>query len=273
MSAPTLPRRQRRPVGYWLGAIGRPLVALIRGVTAPIGIAAAVLVQAARPLTWRPAVRHETMRHLAEFCLGNMTRVMMLGGIVGVGLVAQAIYWLQYAGQIDLVGSVVVVLLVREIGPLLVGVVMVGCAGSVIAMDVARQSESGQLRAMDAMGIDPFVYVVLPRAVALAVTSFTLTIFFIVGAMATGIATGLATGQAVRSLGEMLTLIPDAMAAPDYLLLPLKTMTIGLFVAIVSAESALGRRREAGNLALLPRTFVRGMVAVLLIMGVSNVLA
>ena len=51
-------------------------------------------------------------------------------------MVSQALYWLGEAGQQELIGPVLVTVLVREITPLLVGIIVLGRSGVVILSEI-----------------------------------------------------------------------------------------------------------------------------------------
>src|SRR4029077_12161224 len=85
-----------------------------------------VLLEARRPGSWRRPVRLEFRRALHQAAGGGMATTLVTAGLTGLALVAQAIYWLGLAGQQELEGSLIVTVLVRELTPLLTGMVLLG---------------------------------------------------------------------------------------------------------------------------------------------------
>jgi len=81
-------------------------------------------------------------------------------------VISQLTRELKGIGATDLIGTVIVVAIVRELGPLLTALVVVGRSGTAIAAELATNQVMGEVRALEFMGIDPKQYLVLPRFVA-----------------------------------------------------------------------------------------------------------
>ena len=84
------------------------------------------------------------------------------------------------------VGRVLVLVLVRDLAPVLVGLIVLGRSGTVAMVELGALRQGGQLRRLDAMGIDPLIYFLMPRTLAITVATFTLTILFIAVALSVG---------------------------------------------------------------------------------------
>jgi phospholipid/cholesterol/gamma-HCH transport system permease protein len=184
-------------------------------------------------------------------------------------MIGQALYWLNIAGSTDLLGSILVLVLVREIAPVLVGLMIVGRSGAVVLIELATLRAGGQYRTLDAQGIDPFTYLVLPRVLGLSLSTFCLTMVFITTALVVGHLTGTLLGIARTSFIAFLDSVLRSMHPTDYALLPVKTLAIGFAVGIVSCHTALGRPWTAAEVGrLIPRGFVRAVIAVFIVSGV-----
>jgi phospholipid/cholesterol/gamma-HCH transport system permease protein len=257
-----------------LAGIGRPFVVSAHWLLLLAGLATAVLVEASRPASWRRTVRAEFHRTLAVAGVGSLPTVLIAGMLFGLAMVYQALYWLERAGQQDLLGTVLVTVLVRELAPVLVGLIVVGRAGAVMLYELGRIRAGRQYDLLRGLGIDPFYFLTLPRAVALALAVFCLTVLFIVTALLAGFLAGSLLGAVQLGLWDFLDRVLRAMGPSTYLLVPLKTLTIGFAVGLVSSATALRSVQSATEMArLLPNGYVRGVLACLLISGaVSMVL-
>jgi len=107
-----------------LGAIGRPVVSAARWLLEVGGMVAAVAVHATRGATWRPTVRQAFVLAARDAILGALPATLLLSLLVGLGLLYQALYWLEAAGQASMIGRVIVWVLVRELAPALVALVL-----------------------------------------------------------------------------------------------------------------------------------------------------
>ena len=171
-------RRRQNPVRMVLGAIGRWTIALLRPLIALSSMAVAVLWQGCRPLNWRRTLTNEFTRQCHRVGIGSLPFILLSGLLIGLAMVVQFLYWLALVGQRGLIGEVIVLILVREIAPLLVALIVVGRSGSVNMVELGHMRTSGQLRMLDAQGIDPFLFFIVPRSLATAVSMFCLTVFF-----------------------------------------------------------------------------------------------
>jgi phospholipid/cholesterol/gamma-HCH transport system permease protein len=256
-----------------LGWIGRGTRRRAWLVVTIFALAGGVAIDALRPSAWRRPARAAFRQALRQAAGGAFSTVLVTGVLVGLGMVAQAHYWLGMAGGRDLVGRVLVVVLVREVTPLLIGFVMLGRSGTVIAVELGAMATGGQLHALRTQGLDAFRLLVLPRTVALAVAAFTLGILFVATALVAGWLTGSLAGLVKRSPAEFLDNVLIAMEAKDFLILPLKLVVIGALVALTAAVTGLFCDRRDDAASLLPQGFVRGVLALLLASGVLSLAA
>lgn len=259
-----VPRRVR----LFLHAIGAPVLRAVRAVVLGLGVAFAVLRQAARPVNWRRTVRAEFHRVLRQAAPEALPTVLVTGAIVGLVMVYQALYWLQIAGEITKVGRVLVLILVRDLAPVLVGLIVLGRSGTVALAELGAMQHSGQVRRLDAMGIDPLIYFFMPRVLAITIATFALTILFIATALTTGYLVGLSLGVIRITFAGFLDNVVRAMEPWDFLVLPVKSLAIGFAIGFICCFVALTPGRTGPDMtALLPRGFVRAVLSVLVVAG------
>lgn len=61
-------------------------------------------------------------------------------------VVSQAAYWLGYAGMAQMTGSILVSVLVREIAPILVGIILMGRSGMLSLTEIGMMVLGGEVR-------------------------------------------------------------------------------------------------------------------------------
>jgi phospholipid/cholesterol/gamma-HCH transport system permease protein len=203
----------------------------------------------------------------------NVPAVAVAGILVGLSLVAQGMYWLDQLGEQDLVFRIIAVVLIREIAPLLVGLLALGRGGLLILDELSELRRGGQCRALDRQGIDPFLTLVMPRTCALALSSFCLTMVLLVVAFGAGYATGSLLGVTQRSPLEFTAETFAIIGTAGYAVLPIKTLGIGLAIGVVCCLTAMEERGEArAERALIPIGFMRSVLAVFVVSGLVSVL-
>jgi len=261
-----------RPVGL-TATVGQWTIHLVWGLIQMTGIAVAVIRQSLRPLTWRRTVRAELLEQCLQVGLRALPFIVVTGSLVGFGLVYQAIYWLDFIGHTEFTGPILVIVLVREVAPLFVALIVIGRSGSVIIVELGNMRIDGQIRMLDAQGIDPFLFLIVPRVVAVSVCMFSLTVVFIAVALGSGFLTGNALGSMNLTLQQFIIGILTEMDFAEIAMVPLKTFSIGFVVALIVCTTGLSvtvSRTEL--LATLPRGITKSVLAALLISGLLTLL-
>jgi phospholipid/cholesterol/gamma-HCH transport system permease protein len=259
-------RRLLALIGGWMIGLGRQPVHFLSD-------AIAVLWQSRRPITWRRPIRAEFMRQCYQAGTRALPFIVVSGIFVGFGIVAQALLWLDVFGGTALFGGFLSVVLVREIAPVLVGLIVIGRSGSMILVELGTMKTQGQVHMLDAQGIDPFLYLVLPRVLALSICMFCLTIAFVAVALVAGFVSGTLVGVTKFTFLDFIQRAVGSMGRHEYALLTAKTLIIGFVVALISCKDALALNGSAvGVLGILPRSFAKSVLATFMISIVLTIL-
>jgi phospholipid/cholesterol/gamma-HCH transport system permease protein len=240
--------------------------------TAAVG--AAVLRQMIRPVTWRRTVRMEFMRFMAISGLQSIPAVTVTAVLAGLGLLSQALYWLEQVGQNEEITQIILTILVREVAPLTVGLLAIGRSGLIILSELSRMREEGRLRALDAQGLDPLLLLVLPRVLALSLSTFCLTILFVTVAPLAGMLAALALGITRQPVDQILLNILGIIGSAGYAILPLKSLGIGFMVGLATCVTALehSASRDEAATTLLPAGFFRALLLTLVVNGLLSMM-
>src|SRR6202030_3671918 len=108
--------------------------------------------------------------------------IILIGGFTGMVLGLQGYNTLRRFGSEGALGTVVALVLVRELGPVLAAIMLTARAGSAMAAELGSMQASEQIDALTVMAINPVQYLVSPRMLA-GVFSFPLltAIFDVIG--------------------------------------------------------------------------------------------
>jgi phospholipid/cholesterol/gamma-HCH transport system permease protein len=229
-----------------------------------MALAAGIVLEAGRPGSWRRPVRREFWRILHLALTGSLLSTCFLAVLGGLGMVYQALYWLRILGEEQSIGNILVTVLVREVAPLLVGIILLGRAGSVTLTELGNLQSENQIRALESQGVDPFLFLIMPRGAAFALASYTLGIIFVLATLFVGFVAGSLFGVGEVSIWSFLDNVLLATAQSDFVLFPTKMLAIGLMVAATVCMTALSAEPEDGLGKLMARGFVRGILAVML---------
>ena len=89
--------------------------------------------------------------------------ILVSGLFVGMVLALQGYETLQRFGASESLGVLVALSLVRELGPVVAGLLFASRAGSAITAEIGLMKATEQLSAMEMMAVDPIARVVAPR--------------------------------------------------------------------------------------------------------------
>jgi phospholipid/cholesterol/gamma-HCH transport system permease protein len=96
---------------------------------------------------------------------------------IGITLAMQGAHELARMGATGYVPDLVAMSLLRELGPLLVGVVVIGRSGSAVTAELGTMKVSEEIEALEVMAINPVRFLVVPRFIAMMVMLPVLTVF------------------------------------------------------------------------------------------------
>ena len=118
----------------------------------------------------------------AVYDSGVLSVALVCASAVTVGFVLglQLYNTLARFGAEDSLGTAVGLSLIRELGPVLTGLLVTGRAGSAITAEIGAMRSSQQLDGLRMMAIDPVHFIVMPRALALAFVMPLLSAIFVV---------------------------------------------------------------------------------------------
>ncbi len=146
-----------------LARIGRTGIAF----TQSLGQSALLLWMA---LTAPPDRLSREFRRLVQqlYFIGvNSVLIVMLSGLfIGMVLALQGYTVLSRFGAVEALGQLVSLTLLRELGPVVAGLLFAGRAGSAITAELGFMKATEQLSALEMMGVDPLAHVLRPRLLA-----------------------------------------------------------------------------------------------------------
>ncbi len=122
------------------------------------------------------------LRQVRFFGNKSLIVVIFTGAFSGMVLALQGFYALNKFGAEALLGPVVALSLIRELGPVLCALMVTGRAGSAVTAEIGIMKITEQIDALTVMAVNPIKYVVVPNILAGIVTFPLLTaIFDVVG--------------------------------------------------------------------------------------------
>lgn len=107
----------------------------------------------------------------------SMPVILITGAFVGMVLAVQAIEQFRAVGLEERMGAVVNISVVRELGPVLAGIMLAGRVGGALTAELGTMNVTEQIDALRSMGVDPIRYLVVPRFLACFLLTPILTVY------------------------------------------------------------------------------------------------
>jgi phospholipid/cholesterol/gamma-HCH transport system permease protein len=216
----------------------------------------------------QPRVRREISR--AGVALLPMFLFLALA--LGFLVVGQTVSVLSKVGAMNYLGSAMVIVIVRELGPLLAAMLVLARVGTANVIELGTARALGEVEALEALGIDPVHYLIVPRVIGMSLGVFALTVYLILGALGSGCLFAFLQNVPLTP-GDYFRQIAEALGWLDFALLALKTLAFGFFIAIVTCYHGLAqplRLEDVSRVAV--RAVTQGVIVCVLIDAVFIVL-
>ena len=256
-----------------LSSIGTTLIGQARHLLFQAGFSAAVLRLMFSPSTWSEPVRNVLARQILFTSVEAVRFTLMTGLVIGVSIGAQLQVWLGKAGQSDLLAPALIAILLREAGPLITNLILIGRSGTAMASEIATMRVSGEVDVLDAQGIEPMRYLVVPRALGMMVSVFSLTVLFTAATLVAGYAMSALMGATNQRPLAFFGSLARVVELRDVFNLLAKTLIPGFMTATLCCTEGLSVKGAATEIPqATTRGLTRAITALLVTSAVVSVL-
>jgi phospholipid/cholesterol/gamma-HCH transport system permease protein len=209
----------------------------------------------------QPRIRQEI--HRSGVALLPMFLFMALG--LGFLVVGQTVAALAKVGAINYLGSTMVFVVVRELGPMLTAMLLLARVGTAHVIELGTARALGEVEVLETLGIDPVHYLIVPRVLGMMAGMFSLAVYLIIGTLLTGYLCAFIQDVPLTP-GEYCQELVRALDWLDFVLLGLKTLVFGFFIAIVACYHGLAqplRLEDVSRVAI--RAVTQGVIVCVLV--------
>lgn len=180
------------------------------------------------------------LEHLARSGLFLLPMASFLALALGLIVIGQTVSLLTRVGVTQLLGTVMVSAIVRELGPLLAAGLVLCRAGAANVVELGTARAQGEVESLESLGIDPIHYLVVPRVVGMALGMFSLTVYLIIGAILSGYLWAFLQDVPLRP-GDYFRQLAEALNGLDFVLLGAKTFAFGTTIAVITCYHGLAQ--------------------------------
>lgn len=108
----------------------------------------------------------KTFDHMNRIGVESFNIIILTGSFTGMVFALQSYIGFQRVGGEQFIGAVVALGLIRELGPVLSGLMVTGRAGSAITAEIGTMQITEQIDALKTLRINVFQYLIVPRMLA-----------------------------------------------------------------------------------------------------------
>jgi len=201
------------------------------------------------------------------------TGVQALKVVTLVSLALGTIVIVESGSQMELLGGVhfvitiLVLVIIRELGPLLTAFIVIGRSGTAIATELGNMIVAHELEAIQAMGINPIYFIVAPRIIGVTIAVICLTLYF----KAVALLGGFIVSRLILTISWSVFLreLMASVKAVDLVYGLLKSLIFGLLIALTCTYHGMRVRYSSIE---VPQVATRAVVSAILFCFMSNAL-
>jgi phospholipid/cholesterol/gamma-HCH transport system permease protein len=202
--------------------------------------------------------------------------LFVVATLFGSIVIVEVMTMMGKVGFSDVVGSLMVVVIIRELGPILTAFLIAGRSGSSLTTYIGGMVINSEVDALATMGVDPIRYLVMPGLIGGTIATFIMTILFSGSAIGAGF---LITKAAIFLTGNALNLqltwdylsneILKALTTVDFVLIVVKPLVFGCIITTNACYQALNIPRDARQ---VPKAVSRSVIKSFLYVVVADVI-
>ncbi len=177
--------------------------------------------------------------------------LFIVATLFGTVTIIEVITMLGKMGFDDIVGNMIVVVIIRELGPILTAFLIAGRSGSSLTTYIGSMVINSEVDALATMGVDPLRYLVMPGLFGGCIALFFMNIIFSTSAICCGflVTKGiiLVTGNIINiqlTWSYLSTEILKALSLTDFIFIALKPLVFGAIITTNACYQALNIPRD-----------------------------
>ncbi len=188
------------------------------------------------------------VHQLDRVCWQAVPIVLLITFLIGCIIAQQGFFHFRKFGADEYVVDLVGILVLREIGVLIVAIMVAGRSGSSYTAEIGSMKMREEIDALKTMGLDPIETLVLPRVIALAIA---LPILTFLGSMA-ALYGGELTAQLYAGMSPdvFLARLKDAISITHFKVGMIKAPFMAVVIGVVACSAGLNVRGSAESLGL-----------------------
>jgi phospholipid/cholesterol/gamma-HCH transport system permease protein len=194
-----------------------------------------------------------------------LTVIATISLSIGAVIVVQGLSLLPQFGQGQLIFSILIIVITRELGPILTALIVAARSGTAIATELGNMVVSHEVEAYSVTGVNPVQYLAVPRFIGVTVSTFLLNLYFnIFGLFGSFVVT-----QFVNPIGlqEYFDGLLGSIQIDDVISSVVKSIVFGAIIALVATFHGFAVERSSTE---IPVAAIRSVGQSIMLLIISN---
>ncbi len=177
--------------------------------------------------------------------------LFVVATLFGTVVIIEVLSLMGKMGFSDIVGNLMVVVIIRELSPILTAFLIAGRSGSSLTTYIGGMVINSEVDALATMGINPIRYLVMPSVIGGTIATIIMNIIFSASAIGAGFIVTkciiFITGNAPNlqiTWNYLSTEIIKALTIPDFVFAIVKPLVFGIIITINACYQALNINRD-----------------------------
>ena len=166
-----------------------------------------------------------------------LNTIALIGLAIGGTIIVQGMTLLDNFGQTDLVYNILIIIITKELGPLLTAFIIIARSGTSISTELGNMVVNHEVEALTSIGINPIGYLVVPRVLGVVISIFCLSIYFNIS----GLLGGFLVSTIVHSLSfvDFFSNLLQKLTLFDIIMSQIKIIIFGFIISIIACFHGL----------------------------------
>lgn len=194
-----------------------------------------------------------------------LTVIATISLSIGAVIVVQGLSLLPQFGQGQLIYSILIIVITRELGPILTALIVAARSGTAISTELGNMVVSHEVEAYSVTGVNPVQYLAVPRFIGVTVSTFLLNLYFnIFGLVGSFLVT-----QLVNPIGlqEYFDGLLGSIQVDDVISSVVKSIVFGAIIALVATFHGFAVERSSTE---IPVAAIRSVGQSIMLLIISN---
>ena len=198
---------------------------------------------------------HTTLKQIYFTGVEAIKIITLISLVLGAIVIIESGAQLTKLGGGSLVAPILIMVIIRELGPLLTAFVVIGRSGTAIVTELGNMVVAHEIEAIEVMGISPVHFIIAPRIIAVTIAVMVLSVYFNLVAMVGGLV--VSTLITTARFSVFLHNLAISLTLTDVSVSLLKSLVFGLIISLVCSYNGLSVKFSSTE---VPQAATRGVV-------------